>query len=272
MFHVVDGGPGLDGAQVDRLFRRFGRLDRPPTRTLGSSDVGQPSGTGLGLHLCQLFVRRMHGQIWAANNPHGPGATFSFCLPLSLLASPGQERRRRLSITQTKLSTAPHCDEQSAVALKNRDADVGGGSKDRVAMKSKTEHVSVYERRILVVDDTLINRKILARMLRQIGFDALTTVESGTAALAELRQRHYDLVLADLQMPGMSGLDLSAVLRDARNGDRAGPVVVGLTADTSLDVVERCKLSGMSDVIHKPITVEELRDFFENRISVLLRE
>ena len=82
LFGVSDGGPGIDRVQADRLFRRFGRLDNKPKRTLGSNKVGQPSGTGLGLHLCQLFVQRMEGQIWATNNDQGEGATFFFCLPL----------------------------------------------------------------------------------------------------------------------------------------------------------------------------------------------
>merc|ERR1712241_844335 len=73
----------------------------------------------------------------------------------------------------------------------------------------------------------------------------------------------------------MNGMELSeAILNRKDNNDESQsllfikkPVVVGLTADTCLNVVEKCKNSGMLDVIHKPITVEELRDFFDKRIT-----
>ena len=99
LFGVSDCGPGIDKAQANRLFRRFGRLDNKPKRTLGGNKVGQPSGTGLGLHLCQLFVQRMDGQIWASNNQNAPGATFFFCLPLGLEKKLPDQSDRNLAPT-----------------------------------------------------------------------------------------------------------------------------------------------------------------------------
>merc|ERR1712008_392544 len=90
--------------------------------------------------------------------------------------------------------------------------------------------------------------------------------------MEELYRERYDLVITDLQMPGMNGMELSEAIRARRQSDEFFhvPVIVGLTADTCSKVVEGCLASGMSDVIHKPITVEELRDFFERRISFLI--
>ena len=132
--------------------------------------------------------------------------------------------------------------------------------------------ISVFSRRVLLVDDTLINRKILDRMMKQLGFRETRCVGSGRAALQELYQQRYDLVITDLQMPGMNGMELSEAIHAKSQHDEffQAPVVVGLTADTCLETVENCKSSGMSDVIHKPITVEELKEFFERRISVLI--
>ena len=71
-------------------------------------------------------------------------------------------------------------------------------------------------------------------------------------------------------MPGMSGVELSeAIAAASSNDDFRRPVVVGLTADTRLDVVERCRASGMSDVLYKPVTVGDMRDYAENKILLL---
>ena len=132
------------------------------------------------------------------------------------------------------------------------------------------ERISIYERRVLMVDDTLINRKILNRMMKQLGFFKLKMVGSGQAALKELYNARYDLVITDLNMPGMNGMELSEAILNINDEYFQTPVVVGLTADTGEEVVEKCKSSGMQDVIHKPITVDELREFFEKRISILI--
>jgi len=288
LFGVSDGGPGIDQVQADRLFRRFGRLDNKPKRTLGASKVGQPSGTGLGLHLYQLFVQRMDGQIWATNNRNGVGATFFFCLPLGLekplrQTKPSKTPSLRKLQKMTKKRTLRH--RFGKEKLQSLD-EISSHSSRRSKIPSMIEidndcstlssndsiSINIYERRILVVDDTLINRKILTRMLKQVGFTKFSTAASGQAALKELRKHRYDLVISDLQMPGMSGTELSETIFGIKDDFFHTPVVVGLTADTSLETVEKCKASGMADVIHKPITVDELTEFFERRISVLIEE
>merc|ERR1712176_141280 len=112
----------------------------------------------------------------------------------------------------------------------------------------------------------------LGRMLKKIGLVNFSMVASGQAALKELYKERYDVVITDLQMPGMSGTELTEAIHGIDDEFFRTPVVVGLTADTSLETVERCKASGMKDVIHKPITVDELTEFFERRISVLIEE
>jgi len=289
VFSVSDCGPGIDTNQAHRLFRRFGRLDNKPKRTLGGNTVGQPSGTGLGLHLCELFVQRMGGQIWATNNnKNRPGATFSFCLPLGFenttTTTTKQHHRKLATMKQPRPSTRHRQqrtnDKQGLLAnnflensrqkqsFNSSTVSLDGNNGAEASVSSKT--ISVFERRVLVVDDILINRKILHRMLKQIGFTKLCTVGSGQAALTELYQHRYDLVITDLQMPQMNGMELSEAIHKIDDEFFQTPVVVGLTADTCPETVERCKCSGMSEVIHKPITVEELRDFFDRQISPLI--
>jgi signal transduction histidine kinase/CheY-like chemotaxis protein len=252
VFSVSDHGPGIVIDQADRLFRRYAQLDTEPTRTLGSNNIGQPSGTGLGLHLCQLFVERMNGRIWVTNNGKDVGGScFSFYLPLvsceahDTIEDPGMlNTNSRVSFCHPNL-----IDKQGRF---DETKDEG----------------SVFDRRVLLVDDTLINRKVVGRMLKTIGISNPVTMESGKEALEELSTNRYDLVITDLQMPGMSGTELSAAIQDMHN-ESTLPIVVGFTADSSSDAAERCSKSGMSDLLYKPITLSEMKDYFETTVPNL---
>ena len=241
VFSISDCGPGIAPHQADRLFRRFARLDSKPSRALGgSSKVGQPSGTGLGLNLCQLFLHRMNGEIWAINNSNGKGSTFSFFLPLAAdsiihpkIAAPLSVGKRRRSFEDLELSTT--------------------------------------QLKVLLVDDVLINRKVIGRMVKQLGVSDIVTADSGESALIELSENGpYDLVITDLQMPGISGTELCEAIMSGKTCPMNQlPVVVGLTADTSSKVAENCRGSGMSNVLYKPISVIEMREFFETSVMLL---
>lgn len=238
-FSIRDEGPGIAPHQADRLFRRFARLDNKPTRALGGSNkIGQPSGTGLGLNLCQSFVQQMNGEIWATNNSKGKGSTFSFYLPLAAESV-------AISPIATSISSK----------MKRH------GSFQDLAM-------STSQMRVLLVDDVLINRKVIGRMVKLVGVSDIVTVDSGPNAIREIAENGpYDLVITDLQMPEMSGSELSrAIMSDENSPHIRKPVVVGLTADTSVKVAESCKDAGMSTVLYKPISVVEMREFFETAV------
>lgn len=87
-------------------------------------------------------------------------------------------------------------------------------------------------------------------MLRRIGVGLVTTAESGTKALQELEAGDYDIVISDVQMPEMNGMELTEAIRKSDALPKT-PLIIGLTADTSQTVEEDCLSSGMADVIHK---------------------
>lgn len=222
---VSDAGTGIAPGQEGRLFRKFSQLDSEQQNP--SETVGQPKGTGLGLNLCLRFTQLMKGNIWVSNNTDGPGSTFSFYLPLV--------KATTTSTSDTTESSKPtECPPNPQTP----------------------STVETSNLRVLVVDDILINRKVLERMLRKIGVEVVKVAESGEDALLELDKATYDLIISDLQMPGMSGFELSEKIRDKSIETN----VVGLTADTSPDLYGQCVASGMVDVIHKPITVVDLHD------------
>jgi CheY-like chemotaxis protein len=250
VFSVSDCGSGIAPDQAERLFRRYARLDTQPKRTLGTNMVGQPSGTGLGLHLCQLFVERMNGEIWATNNSNNVGSSFSFYLPLI---------SNEICNDSGGIPTALAAKQQRRSNSRKEFDNSGGG----IAKQTKA---SVFDPCVLLVDDTLINRKVFDRMLRKIGISKSITVDSGYKALEALSDNHYDLVITDLQMPGMSGTELSVAIE---RSIEEPPVVIGLTADTSNGVAQRCAESGMADVLYKPITLAEMKEYFETTMPSL---
>ena len=264
VFSVEDRGPGIAPDQAGRLFTRYAQLDTKPRRTLGAA-VGQPSGTGIGLNLCSLFVERMNGRVWAVNNggKKSEGSTFSFYLPLVSI-EPQEHDPVGGSPDSTTVDGAV-CRPSLQSRLGQRDDD---DENDDADAKSFSDH------RVLFVDDTLINRKVIHRMIREIGVTNLVTVESGERALEELSTNPYDLVITDLQMPGMSGTELSRAINNHRycgSGNRktSVPVVIGLTANTGINVVEHCAASGMADVLYKPVTLSEIRHYFESTVPRL---
>src|ERR1700704_4798247 len=107
--------------------------------------------------------------------------------------------------------------------------------------------------RVLVVDDDNLLRKLIADQLARMEFDALPAA-SGKEALDVLREADYDVVLLDIMMPGISGLD---TLREIRKFEDP-PEVVMLTADTSLATGVEAMRQGAYDYLTKPATLDEM--------------
>src|SRR5499427_1442605 len=107
--------------------------------------------------------------------------------------------------------------------------------------------------RILVVDDDNLLRKLVTEQLSRSDFDA-TPAPSARAALQSLRDRDYDVVLLDVMMPGLSGLD---ALREIRKLEDP-PEVIMLTADTSLATGIEAMRHGAYDYLTKPATLDEM--------------
>jgi class 3 adenylate cyclase len=147
---------------------------------------------------------------------------------------------------------------QAAIGLLQRvDEVLGGGDPTPVApavpaRHSTREAPAPAERsgcRILVVDDDPANRDLLARRLEREGHDA-HAVADGPAALERLTQTPFDLVLLDVMMPGMSGLEVLTAIRQERTAGEL-PVILATALDGSEDVVEGLRL-GASDHVTKP--------------------
>jgi two-component system chemotaxis response regulator CheY len=116
------------------------------------------------------------------------------------------------------------------------------------------------EVRTLIVDDSSVMRKIVERSLRQAGLDPLIVFEAGNGAdgLELLKVQKVDLILSDINMPSMDGLEF---LRQVRGQNLApGVPVVMITTESSEEHVRQAILAGAQGYIRKPFTAEQVKE------------
>lgn len=175
-------------------------------------------GAGLGLAICRQIVDRMGGRIWAENNP-GRGATFAF----------------DLDVERTQVEAA----EPSNVK------NFGGeGELD------SSPH-------ILIVDDNATNRVVAQALCEMFGCTS-ETAEDGVEALEAVQERRFDLILMDIKMPRMDGVQATQAIR-ALTGPARDIPIVALTANADPDDARKYLTIGMAAVVEKPIKPERLR-------------
>ncbi len=175
-------------------------------------------GAGLGLAICRQIADRMGGRIWAENNP-GRGATFAF----------------DLDVQRTEVEAA------AASNVENLGGEGGGTSNPH----------------ILIVDDNATNRVVAQALCEMFGCTS-ETAEDGVEALEAVQERRFDLILMDIKMPRMDGVQATQAIR-ALTGPARDIPIVALTANADLDDARKYVASGMAAVVEKPIKPERLR-------------
>lgn len=216
---VCDTGIGIPADKQAEIFEEFVQADSSITRRFG--------GTGLGTSISRKLVAAMGGTLSLQSKP-GEGSTFSFNLnlpvsdtpPLSPVVPPAENRRPMDSAVSNEPELSVDSDQNT----------------DRP--------------RILVVDDFETNRQVVCIHLSRLSVD-VDSASNGPEALDLLFRRHYDLVLLDLFMPGLSGHDVVRIIRE-RWDDQELPVL-GLTASGVEEDISGAMASGMNGVMVKPV-------------------
>ena len=119
--------------------------------------------------------------------------------------------------------------------------------------------------RVLVVEDNVVNQKVASRLLQKIGY-ACDVVGNGLEALDALERKAYTLVLMDVQMPEMDGLEATVAIR-AREENGTRLPIVAMTANAMEGERQRCLDHGMDDYISKPFRTQEVKEVLSRLIA-----
>ncbi|MCX7228861.1 MAG: PAS domain S-box protein [Burkholderiales bacterium] len=218
---VGDTGVGIPADKQGLVFDAFAQADSSTTRRFG--------GTGLGLAITRRLVETMGGTISVSSTP-GLGSRFRFTVALrpasEATASPGA----------AEAGDIPGLLPADAAA----DAD---------------DPASGRPLRVLLAEDNAVNQKLASLMLRKLGHEVVVAGD-GRQACEQVAQGDFDLVLMDMQMPEMDGIEATRCIRDA--GHRLP--IVAMTANAMDADRERCIAAGMNGFLAKPVRAPALAD------------
>ncbi len=235
-FSIADTGIGINRVSIDKLFKPFTQADASINRQFG--------GTGLGLAISKRLVELMGGTIWVESRGHvggnppsdwvirssdnTQGSTFHFTIVLPVIA-----------VTQT---IEPANKSSSFLPDKNK-----------ISFEQ-------FPLKILIVEDNILNQKIIVLMLQKLGCQA-DVVNDGSECVAIFNNQDsdtvYDIIFMDVQMPVMDGLTATRAIRQS-SSLATQPWIIALTADAMPEDYEACMSAGMDDYMSKPINIKDI--------------
>jgi PAS domain S-box-containing protein len=224
-FQVRDSGIGIPKEKQQMIFEAFTQVDSSTTRNYG--------GTGLGLAITSRLVHLMGGRIWVESEP-GRGSIFHFTSRFEL---PGAVLRMTASGDPEAIRPLP----------------------PRAAVPSTPQAAQEMPQgmKILLAEDNAVNRRLTIALLQKRGHQIAAT-ENGQEALDALERENFDLVLMDVQMPVLDGLDAIRAIRAKEQSSGTHVPIIALTAHAMKGDRERCLASGADDYVTKPIRTPDL--------------
>ena len=226
-FEVRDTGIGMSREEISRLFMPFSQGDSSTTRKYG--------GTGLGLAICKSLSEAMGGKVWATSLPREGSSFFS---------------RVRVDVVSMRdiPSLSSEFDKQKVFSADSKNnKEESDKPADSLPLK------------IAVAEDNMANQRVIMVMLRRLGWES-EFAENGRELLDLVRNKDYDLIFMDVQMPLMDGLEAARRLRAGDAGEGVKDVkIIALTANALIGDEARCLESGMNAYMTKPLKLSTLK-------------
>ncbi len=251
---VSDTGAGIPEARREFIFTPFTQAEPGTFRRIG--------GTGLGLSLSRDLARAMGGDLILVETEVGRGSRFRLSLPAAYGDPGSMEIRLPTDGIESVVSSAPESEPRAAGAAGAESAAPGErttGSGEGGAAPAAGSRL-----RILLVEDNPVNQKVFTSLFENMGHHC-EVAENGEEALERFAPSAYDLVLMDLHMPKMDGMECTRKLREL---DLVLPIV-GLTADTHEAHRREFRECGLSGFLPKPLPQETFIRFLKERFPAL---
>ena len=218
-FEVQDSGIGIAQSDQARLFQDFEQADSSNTRRYG--------GTGLGLAICRRLAELMHGEV-GLHSELAQGSCFWLSLTVDKNLGP---------------STAP---AGTAVVPAAGVSQLPAGRQLLAPFKGT---------RVLLAEDNAVNQEVAIALLNSVGLK-VDVANDGVEAVEMARAFDYALILMDVQMPSMDGLDATRAIR--LSAVRRNLPILAMTANAFAEERQRCLEAGMNDHVAKPVVAEQL--------------
>ncbi len=234
-FSVSDTGIGIPADKHQLIFDSFTQADGSTTRKYG--------GTGLGLAISRRLVEMMGGRIWVESEV-GKGSTFHFTARFGL-PQPQQD----------ELASEAPAQRAGSLPSEGRLGDERDGTeKDRRKL------------RILLAEDDRVNELVAVRALEKQGHTVVVAA-NGVEALAAQDRATFDLILMDVRMPEMDGIEATRAIRDREKMSGGHIPIVAMTAHAMQADKQRCAAAGMDGYLSKPVRIQELYATIENVVQ-----
>ena len=242
VFHVTDTGTGIEPEKIERVFERFAKLNN------------YAQGTGLGLSICKTIVERLGGEI-SVSSVVGKGTTFTFTLPYESDQASGdrEEQERNATNANGNPSDTAAMGTFAETSVQDASGSVSGNTEEGCSEGSSAD-ASPNQQTILIAEDEDSNfdllKAILGRKYR------LIRARDGMEAVMSYDEAKPDLILMDIKMPNLDGLEATKIIRELST---TVPIIAQSAYAYQQDQIAAMDV-GCNDFIAKPISQAKLKD------------
>ncbi|MBS0204354.1 MAG: PAS domain-containing protein [Planctomycetes bacterium] len=237
-FQVRDNGIGIPADKIDQIFMAFAQADTSTTRRFG--------GTGLGLAICTRLVQAMGGQL-QVHSKVNVGSEFFFTLCLTKCRGTDPDAvNSRPSSTHFPIPTVDR-------NVSSVEADLKPEGRRSL--------------QILLAEDSRMNQVLALGILQREGH-VVTVANDGLQAVEAAQSRPFDLILMDVQMPEMDGLQATATIREIEQTTGRHIPILAMTAHALTGDRERCLAAGMDGYLSKPIRLNDLLHAIDELVPI----
>ena len=243
LFSISDSGIGIPKDRIKQLFQAFTQVELSTSRTYG--------GTGLGLAICKKISNIMGGTVWVE----------SFGALGGIPQAKWLEQYQAEVIESTLGSTfyftiiVPSATLESFQESQKSITNSNNLARDLELLSSNL--AQRFPLNILVAEDNPVNQQLLKLMLDKFGYGC-DVVNNGVKVIEAISRCHYDLILMDIQMPEMGGIEATKMIRNLEKNSSRHIRIIAVTAGAMQGDRQNFLEAGMDDYISKPVRINEL--------------